>query len=139
MIFGFICTYLEHVYELNEVKLISQKLYVYFTLQVMKNTKKTGTCTCKNCTRTRPRWKSQPLYYLLARRDSTMGVQRWLIKYNNYRCSFHFYFSKCSSVSLKKQRKRKGIHELKCVFHDLHLVSFAGVSAKKQPLTVASK
>ena len=29
--FKFICTYLEHVYELNEVKLISQTLHVYFT------------------------------------------------------------------------------------------------------------
>ena len=76
MIFGFICTYLEHAYKLNAVKLISQKLYVYFTLQVMKistdRIQKTGTCTCKNCTRSR----SQPLYYLLARSDSTMGVQR---------------------------------------------------------------
>ena len=31
MISGFTCTYLEHVYEFNEVKLISQKLHVYFT------------------------------------------------------------------------------------------------------------
>ena len=29
--FKFICTYLEHVYELNEVKLISQTSHIYFT------------------------------------------------------------------------------------------------------------
>ena len=29
-IFKFICTYLEHIYELKEVKLISKKLHVYF-------------------------------------------------------------------------------------------------------------
>ena len=28
----FIYTYIEHIYELNEVKLISQKLHVYFTI-----------------------------------------------------------------------------------------------------------